>query len=93
MLTPEETISHSPMVRPVGLQGAMFSPTERNVGHLEAMLVLHRYLREALQLQIHYQAAMARMDYPPVCRQPEMAGRTDLRLQRPRLADPLPRMV
>ncbi len=62
MLTPEQTVERSPVVRPVGLAGSMFSPTEVNIDPREATLALHRYLSEVMQVEMHYNTAITHVE-------------------------------
>ncbi|MFN7116464.1 MAG: FAD-dependent oxidoreductase, partial [Saprospiraceae bacterium] len=64
MLTPEEVISRSPMVNPVGLEGAMYSATEVNVDPREATEAIHRYLKTQLGVQILYNTVITNISYP-----------------------------
>ncbi len=66
MLTPEEVISRSPMVNPVGLEGALFSATEVNIDPRQATEAIHTYLATQLNVQIFYNTAITNVSYPCV---------------------------
>lgn len=64
MLTPEEVISRSPMVNPVGLEGAMYSATEVNVDPREATEAIHHYLANQLGVKFFYNTVISNISYP-----------------------------
>ncbi len=64
ILTPEDTLSRSRAVNPIGLEGALFSATEVNIDPREAANALHRYLREALEVTIEYNTAITQVSSP-----------------------------
>jgi len=64
MLTPVETISRSPLVNPIGLEGAMYSATEVNVDPREATEAIHRYLQSQLDVQFFYNTVITNIHYP-----------------------------
>lgn len=64
MLTPEETVYKSKAVRPIKLEGAMYSATEVNIDPREATIALHRYFQEELNVTIVYQTAIHDISYP-----------------------------
>ena len=58
MLTPEETIEHSQVVRPIGLEGAMYSMTECSLNFAEARKEITAYLQKELSVQFIYGATI-----------------------------------
>lgn len=64
MLTPEEVISRSPQVNPVGLEGAMYSATEVNVDPREATEAIHKYLQAQLGVHIFYNTVISTISHP-----------------------------
>ncbi len=64
ILTPEEVISRSPLVNPIGLEGAMYSATEVNVDPREATEAIHKYLQTQLGVQFFYNTVITNISYP-----------------------------
>lgn len=64
LLTPEEVISYSPKVNPVGLEGAMFSATEVNIDPREATEAIHKYLQTQFGVQFFYNTVITKVCYP-----------------------------
>jgi FAD dependent oxidoreductase TIGR03364 len=64
MLTPEEVISRSPLVNPVGLEGAMYSATEVNVDPRESTEAIAAYLQHQLGVQFYYNTVITNISHP-----------------------------
>ncbi len=64
MLTPLETISKSPAVNPIRLEGALWSATEVNIDPREAIECLYQYLRTTSGVDIFYNTAITQIDHP-----------------------------
>ena len=64
MLTPEETIEQSQVVRPIGLEGAMYSSTECSLNLAEAIKKITTYLQKELSVQFIYGATIKHISEP-----------------------------
>jgi FAD dependent oxidoreductase TIGR03364 len=64
MLTPLETVSKSPAVNPIRLEGALWSATEVNLDPREATEKLHHYFQAALGIDIFYNTTITHVEYP-----------------------------
>jgi FAD dependent oxidoreductase TIGR03364 len=64
MLSPQEALSKSKVIKPEGLKGALWSATEVNVDPREAVLAIHSYLQEVMGVEIYYNTAISKVALP-----------------------------
>ena len=62
LLSPDKVRRKSKIARTEGLKGALFSSTEVNVDPREAMIQMHRFLTERMQVQIEYNTLITQVD-------------------------------
>jgi FAD dependent oxidoreductase TIGR03364 len=66
LLTPEETLRRSPSVQPVGLLGALWSPTEACVDPRQAIATIPGWLAETHGVQLRYGSQVLSIEMPEV---------------------------
>jgi D-hydroxyproline dehydrogenase subunit beta len=62
-LTPDRALAHSQALRPEGLLGALWSPTELTVDPRRVMRALPRFLAERYGVRFHFNSAVQRVEH------------------------------